>query len=59
MQLKQWGFSLSDIAKVLIEMEQKKPAYLKPDREIPRQSHQDDRVLEAVLIQTRYVCTMA
>jgi hypothetical protein len=39
-------------------MDQKKPAYLKPAKEIPRQSHQDDRVLEAVLIQSRYVCTM-
>lgn len=39
-------------------MDQKKPAWLKPDKDIPQQSHQDDRVLEAILIQSRYVCTM-
>jgi len=59
MQLKEWGFTLSAIAKELIEMDQKNLAYVKPDKDIPRQSHQDDGVLEAVLIQSRYVCTNA
>jgi hypothetical protein len=58
MQLKQWGFTLSDIANELMDMDQKSPAWLKPDSDLPRKTQQVDRVLEAVLIQSRYVCTM-
>jgi hypothetical protein len=58
MQLEKWGFTLKGIAKELMDMDQKNLACLKPDRDIPQQSQQDSRVLEAVLIQSRYVCTM-
>ena len=39
-------------------MDQKSPVWLKPNKDLPRETHQVDRVLEAVLIQSRYVCTM-
>ena len=58
MQLKQWGFTLSDIANELMDIDQKSPAWLKPDSDLPRQTQQVNQVLEAVLIQSQYVCTM-
>ena len=42
----------------LIDMDQKSPAWLKPDSDLPRKMQQVNQVLEVVLIQSQYVCTM-